>query len=96
MPDEEEDSGGGAGGGNVVDEGNLNEGCQFIDGQWVCPDDSQPNIPAQPNVPSQTQCPSCDQLSYAPPSGTRGSYYWDSQDIIKKATAPLNKKEDKK
>jgi hypothetical protein len=72
--------GGEVGGGGVVDDGNLNIGCEFINGQWVCP---------TPELSSNTQQPTIKKKSI---NGTRSSYYWDSNKNIEKLTKPLSKK----
>lgn len=81
----------GGGGGGVIDEGNLNDTCEFIDGQFVCTTPGGPS-PSEVDPPSQTECPQCNQIADTPPSGTRGNLFWDSQSIIKKALEPLNNK----
>jgi hypothetical protein len=94
MPEDDEMMSGGeegGGGGGVVDEGNLNDSCQFIDGQFVCTPPDGPS-PEEVPPPIQTECPQCNQILPTPPSGTRGNYFWDSKKIIDNVTKPLNKK----
>jgi hypothetical protein len=94
MPEDEMSTGGEGGeGGNTLPDTDPNECVVFVDGQFVpCPTPEDP----QPNIPSQTLCPTCNQINPdVPPSGTRSNYFWDSQSIIKKATAPLDTKKGK-
>ena len=93
MPEDDEMMSGGeeGGGGGVVDEGNLNDSCEFINGQFVCTTPGGPS-PQDLPPPTQTQCPTCDQISSAPQTGSRGNYFWDSKKIIDKSIKPLNKK----
>lgn len=85
MPEDYEEEGGdmtagGGGEGGILPDTDPNIGCEFINGQWVCPTPQQPTNTQQPTIKKK------------PISGTRGNLFWDSKEIIKKALQPLNKK----